>query len=45
MLIPNLKEFMERNRDRNRVAELTSILLSTESYYIHLIEGTRPNVQ
>ena len=44
VVIPNLDKFMSANRERNKNAELASILLSTDKYYLHLLEGTRTGV-
>lgn len=43
-IIENLDDFMARSRDRNQEKNLSSILLSTEEYYLHLIEGNRRDV-
>jgi hypothetical protein len=42
--INNLDNFMAANRTRNKANNLTSILLSTDKYYLHLLEGTRISV-
>lgn len=40
----DIDKFMEGNRDRNKLAGIASILLSTNEYYLHLIEGHRTDV-
>lgn len=42
--MPDIDKFMSNNRERNKVAGLASILLSTDKYYLHLIEGHRADV-
>lgn len=43
-VIPEMAQFMESVRDRNKSRGLSSILLSTDKFYLHLIEGMRPEV-
>ena len=40
-IIPDIGNFMIDMRERNTEAHLSSILLSTDKNYIHLIEGSR----
>ena len=40
----DIEKFMEGNRERNKLAGLASILLSTDRYYLNLIEGHRADV-
>ena len=42
--IENMDAFMAAARARNKKVGISSILLGTEKYYIHLIEGRRVNV-
>ena len=43
-IIPDLDTFILGARERNTSMQISSILLSTSKYYIHLIEGTRISV-
>lgn len=40
----DLSKFMQESRERNAEEDLTSILLSTDKFYLHLIEGRRAKV-
>lgn len=43
-IMDDITTFMSSNRERNKELGVASILLSTELYYIHLIEGHRIDV-
>lgn len=40
----DINSFMAQNRERNKTVNIASILLSTDDYYLHLIEGRRRDV-
>lgn len=44
VMLPDLGKFMCGVRDRNKRAQISSILLSTSQCYIHLLEGDRDKV-
>lgn len=41
MSVQDLTTLMDNARERNKAANLSSILLSTDKYFLHLIEGQR----
>lgn len=43
-LIDDLPSFVSQMRDKNKKMEISSILLSTEKCYLHLLEGRRKDI-